>query len=89
MISLSIPKPATYCSNLCREPSRSVPTIWKIEYKNGREEVFAVSSGIGVAIAGLDSSSEEACARGAVRHRQEEAGRPHLRVHIHRAGADF
>ena len=31
----------------------------EIEYKNGREEVFAVSSGIGVAIAGLDSSSEE------------------------------
>jgi hypothetical protein len=32
----------------------------EIEYKNGREEVFAVSSGIGVAIASLDSSSEEA-----------------------------
>ena len=32
----------------------------KIEYKNGREEVFPVSSGIGVAIAGLDSKSKEA-----------------------------
>ena len=32
----------------------------EIAYKNGREEVFAVSSGIGVAIASLDSSSEEA-----------------------------
>ncbi len=31
----------------------------EIEYKNGREEVFAIS-GIGVAIASLDSSSEEA-----------------------------
>ena len=35
----------------------------EIEYKNGREEVFAVSSGIGVGIAGLDSSSEEARSR--------------------------
>lgn len=32
----------------------------EIEYKNGREEVFAVSSGIGVGIASLDSKSEEA-----------------------------
>lgn len=32
----------------------------EIECKNGREEVFAVSSGIGVAIASLDSKSEEA-----------------------------
>lgn len=32
----------------------------EIEYKNGREEVFAVSSGIGVAIVSLDSKSEEA-----------------------------
>lgn len=31
----------------------------EIEYKNGREEVFAVSSGIGVSIASLDSKSEE------------------------------
>lgn len=32
----------------------------EIEYKNGREEVCAVSSGIGVGIASLDSGSEEA-----------------------------
>ena len=32
----------------------------EIEYKNGREEVFAVSSGIGAGIASLDSKSEEA-----------------------------
>ncbi|MGH8628234.1 MAG: hypothetical protein ACREYC_24215 [Gammaproteobacteria bacterium] len=32
----------------------------EIEYKNGREEVFAVRSGIGVGIASLDSKSEEA-----------------------------
>ena len=32
----------------------------EVEYKNGREEVFAVCSGIGVGIASLESSSEEA-----------------------------
>lgn len=32
----------------------------EVEYKDGREEVFAVCSGIGVGIASLDSSSEEA-----------------------------
>lgn len=32
----------------------------EIEYKSGREEVFAVGSGIGVGIASLDSGSEEA-----------------------------
>ena len=32
----------------------------EVEYKDGREEVFAVCSGVGVSIASLDSSSEEA-----------------------------
>ncbi|MGH8479583.1 MAG: hypothetical protein ACREXK_08435 [Gammaproteobacteria bacterium] len=32
----------------------------EIEYKSGREEVFAVGAGIGVGIASLDSGSEEA-----------------------------
>lgn len=32
----------------------------EIEYKNGREEVAAVGSGIGIAIASLDSKSQEA-----------------------------
>jgi len=31
----------------------------EIEYKNGREEVFAVSSEIGVGIASLDAKSEQ------------------------------
>jgi len=32
----------------------------EIEYKDGREQVFAVSQGIGVGIASLDSKSEQA-----------------------------
>lgn len=32
----------------------------EIEYKDGREQVFALSQGIGVAIASLDSKSEQA-----------------------------
>lgn len=32
----------------------------EIEYKDGRERVFAVSQGIGIGIASLDSKSEQA-----------------------------
>ncbi|MDQ3776363.1 MAG: hypothetical protein M3461_19400 [Pseudomonadota bacterium] len=39
---------------------KAVADHMEIEYENGREEVFAVSSAIGVGIASLDAKSEEA-----------------------------
>lgn len=45
---------------LVEEAIKAGGTEIEIEYKDGREEVFAVNQGIGVGIASLDSKSEQA-----------------------------
>ncbi|MGH8566110.1 MAG: hypothetical protein ACREXW_19300 [Gammaproteobacteria bacterium] len=53
-------KPSDVLLELVARAIKAGADDMEIEYKSGREEVFAVRSGIGVGIASLDSSSEQA-----------------------------